>query len=200
MAKKPAAKPQITKVEVTEILEANKVSTQGLVLVGIRGYYLDSMGVKGKNDRGMYDDAACVWTPNGLVTYNFNTDASKYRKGKGKGSEKGMAMLATGVWDGYYPGMHNGSRPHLAFRQGKKVKVIRDGIDFNYEDIGMFGINIHRGGNTGTSSLGCQTVPPDQWPSFKAYIDAELKRYGQKSFTYVLIEETARRAGNLKVA
>jgi lysozyme len=198
---KPSSKPQITREECVEIIEANGLLLEKnpVILLGIRGYYLDSYGEKGKNDRGGYDDSFQILTKNGFVTYNGNTDPSTFRKGKGSGKDKGMAMLNPGIYD-YKPGMHNGSVPHPAFRQAGPVRITRDGVNGSYQDTLASSINIHRGGKNGTSSLACQTVPPDQWLSFKAYLDGELKRYGVKTFKYVLIEETLRRRGNLLAA
>jgi lysozyme len=50
-------------------------------LIGIRGYYQDSMGKPGINDRGIYDDAICLLAPNLFLTFNANTDPSVYRPG-----------------------------------------------------------------------------------------------------------------------
>jgi len=166
---------------------AKAIGKDAVVLVGIRGYYQDSMGVKGKNDRGMYDDAL-IWlniATGFIATYNGNCDPSAYRKGTGRGSEKGMASLKAGAWR-YQPGLHKG---YAAFRQAAKVTVVRDGTAGNYEDTGDFGINIHRGGVSGTSSLGCQTLPVDQWDDFKATGYKLLKDAGQKTFCYILLEK-----------
>jgi lysozyme len=193
------SKPQASREDIESLLFVNDVDYSNKVcLVGIRGYYLDSMGVAGANDRGVYDDALFWVTPAGMISYKANCDASKYRKGWGFGAEKGMAKLKDGVWT-YQPGIHNGSIPHPAFRQADVVTVRRDGTKGDYDDTGWFGINIHRGGSSGTSSLGCQTVPPVDWESFKNFGYAELKKYGQKTFKYLLIEEVARRKGNLIV-
>jgi len=78
------------------------------------------------------------------------------------------------------------------------VTVLRDG-DPNYPETGMFGINIHRGGASGTSSLGCQTIPPTQWEVFKSLGYEQLKLAGQATFKYVLVEEIDLRQGILKV-
>lgn len=189
-------KPQITREACEKILKANKLELDKCYLIGIRGYYLDSMGKPGVNDRGIYDDALIWISPNMMSSFVGNCDASRYRKGWGRGAEKGMASLAPGLWN-YKMGIHYGSVPHEAFRQADEVIVNRDGTNGSYADKGMFGVNIHRGGNNGTSSLGCHTIPPSQWQAFKGTGYGELKRYAQKTFTYILIEETTRRKGKL---
>jgi lysozyme len=64
---------------------------------------------------------------------------------------------------------------------------VRDG---GKVETGYFGINIHRGSDTTTSSLGCQTVPPkqEQWNSFRQLVKSEMKRFGVKKFQYVVVE------------
>lgn len=187
----PNFKPQIGEKEILKILEKNKIDLEKnpVALVGIRGYYKNTMGEINKNDRGIYDDAL-VWVirGRGIMAFNGNCDASKYRKGKGKGAEKGMASLNCGVWE-YKTGIHNGSKPHAAFRQYKEVCVTRDGVNGNYQDgPGFFGINIHRGGASGTSSLGCQTIPTNQWKAFKELGYGAIAEHGLEFFPYVLIE------------
>lgn len=188
----PSSRPQMSKGDVEKILKAKGIDRNKfpVCVLAVRGYYLDSMGVKGKNDRGIFDDAAFTDSPTLFGSVNFNTDPTSYRKGRGTGSSKGMASLKTGVWD-YKIGSHKGKSP--AGNQAGPVTVIRDGIDGDYPDTGYFGINLHWGG-AGTSSLGCQTAPPAQWPSFINPLVAELKRYGQKVFKYVLIDEAERQA------
>jgi len=188
---KPSKKPQRGLDWLQSIIEANKkaIGEDAVILIGIRGYYRDSMGVVGKNDRGIYDDAA-FWLnlkTGFIATYNFNTDPSSYRKGTGKGSTKGMASLKDGAWR-YKTGIHNGSSPHPAFRQAAVVTVKRDGNP-DYDDTGWFGINIHRGGRSTTSSLGCQTVPPTQWDDFKETGYKLLKDAKQSTFCYILTEK-----------
>lgn len=194
-------RPQITIDQCLDIIKANNIdrNRDKCVLIGIRAYYLDSMGLKGANDRGIYDDALIWVTPSGYFAVQANTDPSSYRKGSGSGSKKGMASLNPGVWR-YKPGIHYGSVQHEAFRQAAPVRITRDGVNGPYQDILNESINIHMGGANGTSSLGCQTTPRDTWKSFKEFGYAELKRYGQKDFPYILIEETARRKGALKVS
>ena len=193
MAKIPVSKPKLTSEALKQKLEGLKIdrSKFPLIIVGIRGYYLDTMGKKGVNDRGIYDDAIFIDTPNASVSFNGNCDPSAYRKGSGKGAGKGMASLKPGVYYAHQIGSHKG---YQALSQTKgEVTVVRDGTP-DYEDKGYFGINIHRGGINTTSSEGCQTIPPAQWPSFIALVVSEAKRlYGpnwnKQTIPYVLINE-----------
>ncbi|MEN6460071.1 MAG: hypothetical protein ABFC94_01695, partial [Syntrophomonas sp.] len=80
-------------------------------------------------------------------------------------------------------------------QRGGVVTVIREGKG---EDTGMFGINIHRGGENSTSSLGCQTLPRNQFDAVPdGFIDTAkklaIKYFGKnyrskKDYTYVLLE------------
>lgn len=183
---KPKSTPKIALNEVEKLLAKHKI-TDAVVCGGIRGYYKDTMGIKGKNDRGIYDD--CIWlkTPDLFMTFNGNTDPSKVRKGRGKGSSKGMALLKPDLYRCHIIGIHNGKYTALVQRKGA-VTVIRDGIDGDYEDTGYFGINIHRGGYGTTSSLGCQTIYPDQWKSFIETVKAACAKYKQTIVPYLLVE------------
>ena len=185
---KPKLKPQRGISWLQDIIDSNKkeIGKDSVILIGIRGYYKDSMGAKGKNDRGIFDDAA-FWLnlkTGFIATYNYNTDPTGYRKGKGTGSSKGMANLKAGCWK-YQTGLHRG---YAAFRQAAPVTVIRDG-EPPYEDTGMFGVNLHSASVSTTSSLGCQTLPVDQWDDFKATGYKLLKDAGQKTFCYILLEK-----------
>ena len=150
-----------------------------MFVCGIRGYYRDTMGAKGKNDRGIYDDAIFVVGPETFAAFNANTDPSRYRPG--------IASLISGVHP-YRAGNHGISKPgggYPAFRpatKGEALPVMRDGIDGIKEGIA---INIHRGGRNGTSSLGCQTIPPDQWDAFYGVTRSEMKKAGVKTFRYI---------------
>lgn len=173
----PAAKPRLDRASVEAILADHELATLP-ALVGIRGYYRDSMGERGTNDRGLYDDAICLISRDTFATFNANVDPSIYRPG--------IATLTPGVWR-YQLGIHGLSRPkaqqYEALVQAAPVVVHRDGKGF---DRGWFGINIHRGGNSTTSSLGCQTIPPDQWAAFIALVKQEMKRASAKTISYLL--------------
>lgn len=197
-AARPRAKPKMTRAELLAIVAQRhgaQMLRAPLLIVGVRGYYRDSMGAVGRNDRAIYDDALFVVADDAFVAFNGNTDPSGYRKGRGFGAGKGMASLNPGVWPVYRLGVHRAGTKggHEALRQdGGPVTVTRDG-DPPYEAAGMFGINIHRGGWNSTSSEGCQTVPPDQWPSFIALVTDLTKRlagaaWRRETITYVLLE------------
>lgn len=198
--------PRIKHEVVTQILEANGCDLTKACWLAIRGYYLDSAGVVGRNDRGLWDDAWCLYSPqHGVVTYRANTDPTGFRPGSGTGANKGRATLAPGVWL-YAPGPHKG-RP--AFRQAAPVMVLRDAVGGGtYPHVGYFGINIHDAPGRGTSSEGCQTLPVAAFAPLRSMFVSWLEEAGNprgrndqgatgRTFEYVLIEETARRSGNI---
>jgi hypothetical protein len=193
-AARPAARPRLSRDDVVARVKAAYPNEPlpAVFVVGIRGYYLDSLGAVGRNDRGVYDDALFVVTPETFAAFNGNTDPSRVRAGQGTGAGKGMARLKAGFWRAHHLGMHKAASPtgHPALVQrAGEVTVIRDGKAGDYEETGWFGINIHKGGVTTTSSEGCQTVPPDQWPAFYAAVRAALTSYRQTVLPYILLEE-----------
>ena len=178
----PDSKPQITIDKAMSILEKKGLDPKSkLCILGVRGYYLDTMGEPGKNDRQIYDDAIIILGPECFQTFNANTDPGYFRKG--------IANLKAGVWS-YKVGTHGLNKPkdkqYTALVQAAKVTVIRDEVG---PDTGMFGINIHRGGISAVSSLGCQTIHPNQWPSFIETVKSQLKKLNQPVVQYCLIEQ-----------
>lgn len=175
----PPSKPRLASPEVEKIIRRHKV-IDPVVVVGIRGYYLQTMGDPTKNDRGIYDDALFIWSQSPVcAAFNGNTDPSRFRAG--------IASLIEGVHL-YRRGMHGISRgnPYPAFRPATKGEVLpvrRDGQEGISDGIA---INIHRGGNSTTSSEGCQTIPPAQWNAFYALLDGEMKRHRVSTFPYIL--------------
>jgi lysozyme len=174
----PASRPQ-QKKEVTLKLLIKAGVKDSVALVGIRGYYLDSMGFIGRNDRGIYDDAIFVVSPEAYVSFNANTDPTVYREG--------IASLVPGVHI-YKKGKHGISKGpgYPALRPATKdeaLPVYRDGEGIS---IG-YNINIHRGGKS-TSSLGCQTIPSSQYDSFISLAYDQMDRFSQKTIPYLLIE------------
>lgn len=158
-------KPKLEAVAVRKLLESRGgMKSEPVVVLAIRGYYENSMGKPGSNDRGMYDDAVWIVLPDRCLPFNFNTDPSAYRKG--------VATLQPGTWH-FIPGMHKLGSPtsYEAFRQFGDMTVTRDAKG---KDRGYFGINLHRGGEENTSSLGCQTVIASQWVDFRDRLLAAL--------------------------
>jgi hypothetical protein len=163
----PAGRPKLTREQLLRAIAHFAIDRDKhpLIIVGIRGYYLDTLGQAGRNDRGIYDDAIFIDSPHASVAYNGNTDPSIVRPGSGFGSQKGMASLKPGAYYAHKFDYHKGKYLALCQKLGR-VTVIRDGNP-PYEDTGSgFGINIHHGGYNGTSSIGCQTIPLEQWDSF----------------------------------
>jgi len=112
--------------------------------------------------------------------YPLNTEPSV--------KKDGVATLVSGKKYLYKPGIHGLSRPpdrrYPAFVQASPVTVMRQNEGM---DTGFFGINIHRGGSNSTSSLGCQTIPPDKWDSFKSKVYEVLDRFDQDTVPYYLL-------------
>lgn len=183
----PNSTPQMNRAELMAAIHAKfpDFKLDRFAVVGMRGYYLNSMGKPGLNDRAMYDDALFLMSDDELHSFNANCDPSRYKPG--------IASLQPGVWKVYKFDIHGGKAsqyPAICQRFGK-VTVKRDGGKL---DTGNFGINIHKGGYSTTSSLGCQTLPPTQWDRF--YGTAERmakaiygKSYDKQVITYVLIEK-----------
>lgn len=175
----PGNRPAWTRERTEAVLDVHGI-TDTVCLLGVRGYFRDSMGAVGRNDIGIYDDALFIVSPTTFASFNANTDPSVTRPR--------VATLVPGVWR-YKVGIHGLSKPkdrrYTALVQADEVTVDRHGVAA--DDTGFFGINIHRGAAASTSSLGCQTIHPSQWEAFIALVQAELKRYGQSTLPYLLI-------------
>lgn len=159
-------RPKQTKNEVEKLV---KPLDAPVALLAVRGYYKKKGPRPKLNDINIYDDGLFVWSMNGCYSFNANTDPSVTRPG--------VATLKPGVWQ-YRLGTHNISKAkkfqYPALVQAAPVTVIRQGEG---EDTGWFGVNIHRGGRTTTSSLGCVTLPPDgNWEAFYALTKTEMSR------------------------
>lgn len=188
----PPSTPKVALEKVIRLITAKRkdpkwadvlLAKDQVVLVGVRAYYLDTMGAPGKNDRGIYDDALIVVSPGGFMTFNANVDPSVFRKG--------IATLPLGVYR-YKPGLHGISRgnPYPAFvpaNPGKITPATRDGQSGVTTAVA---INIHRGGVNTTSSAGCQTVVPTQWNLFHGMLTTALNKAGQSSFPYILADQS----------
>ena len=179
----PDKRPQMTKQEVLDLVLVTHPDYKipDIFWVGIRGYYKKTMGNPDGNDRAMYDDALFIVSKGEFVSFNGNCDPRRFTKG--------IASLKAGIWPVYKFDRHKDQYIALCQRGGK-VTVVRDEKG---EDTGMFGINIHRGGSYGTSSAGCQTIPPSQWEDFIGTSMRLARKYDVKNwdtgiYTYILIE------------
>lgn len=184
----PSERPEMGRHAAEELLTALGVNISSPAILGRRGYYRDTLGVSGVNDIGLYDDALMLVSPTAFVTFNANCDPSRHHPG--------VAVLKAGVWS-YKLGVHNQSKdpalhPHYeALVQAAPVTVIREPDASHaqpWEDTGWFGINIHRGGFTTTSSEGCQTLYPDQYGAWMALVAGEINRYHMVAIPYALTE------------
>lgn len=148
-------------------------------IVGIRGYYKNSMGSAGVNDRGIYDDALFIVSGNKSYPFNGNVDPASYRKGYGFAEQKGMASTKPGLYYCLKLDYHKGKYLALCQRLGP-ITVIRDGNP-PYEHTSKYiGANNHKGGISTTNSLACWTVVPSQWDEYINLVVSEMKmHYGE---------------------
>ncbi|HAB99731.1 MAG TPA: hypothetical protein DCE71_07920 [Parachlamydiales bacterium] len=145
------------------------------VIIGVRGFFSK------ENKINVYDDAIFLTSPRAFQSFNANTDPSYARTG--------IATLKSGLWK-YKLGIHGLSKPkflqYKALVQADQVTVMRQNKG---PDTGWFGINIHKGSRSTTSSLGCQTIHPDQWSSFITSVESEMKIAKQTVIPYVLVDK-----------
>jgi lysozyme len=179
----PRSRPQMKRVEAEAALSPFILDQFPVKLLGIRGYYKDSIGKPGMNDIDVYDDALIVVAPSHYSTWNFNTDPTRY--------EKTIARLKEGGPYLYKIGLHNMKHPYEALRQWGRVTVIRGTAADEREETDTadhpFFIDIHKGGVNTTSSLGCQTLPLSQWDEFLKTVKYQIKLNKQSIIPYCLI-------------
>lgn len=222
---KPKSRPNLAKTVVRQVAERvlrenpncdgpGIMAACAVMILGVRGYYRDTLGRLGINDFGVFDDAGFLIAPNDVLPFNRNCDPSK--KGWNPGVGKNYAQLMPGVW-AFRQGPHKGTPG--ALRQltneeaatAKLDKFFTDDRSHGYfvvrrvedDNVGKLetqyqAVNIHRGSATGTSSWGCQTLPPEQWQEFSDATYAAMNEHeqtwaeAQKRFgwiPYILTEE-----------
>lgn len=164
----------------------------------VRGYY-DTNGV------GVYDDAIFLLLPDEVRAFNGNVDPS--RLGWNPAIDKYYAQLTAGVWP-LRPGHHRGVP--LRFRQMTAEEARERGLPKVFSDrradgevtvrrvhkdgtgaldTGYFAINFHPGGEHGTGSAGCQTMPDEQYEECRDLAYAAISASGQTWVPYVLTEQ-----------
>lgn len=181
---RPSSRPQIKREEAVALAEKMGCRRDLFILI-LRGYYRDTMGEKGANDIGIYDDAVCIISPSSILTFNANCDPSK--------DPPGTAILQPGMFF-YSIGTHNITkaveRQYKALIQAQPVVIKRVGSET--VEVGFFGINGHRGGEGTTGSLGCWTIVPEQYEEFIEFTEALMHAAGVKTIPVVLtIREVA---------
>jgi lysozyme len=173
---------RLSKEEADKYLETASIPHKGSVIaIGIRGYYKNTMGKQGENDRGIFDDAIILIGPNYYKTFNANTDPRIIKAGVG--------MLLPG-WHLFKQGWHGYGKAsgHQAFRTANAkeiLPVLRDGMVGIQQGVT---INIHKGGQYNTNSIACQTIIADQWAEFKKDAYKLMNTEGQKVLPYLLLE------------
>lgn len=178
---KPKASEELVRTKFVEAMGEIPDSWK-LFIIAVRGYYFKSMGNPNKNDRGVFDDAFFVFGPSGFKAFRGNTDPSAYKQG--------VASLCPNFTYWYKKGLHGISKknPYPAFRPASKdelSKVTRDGVKNPWDGQA---INLHHGSASGgTSSLGCQTVPYEDWNEFYDYVTNEMKLASVDKFPYTII-------------
>lgn len=141
-------------------------------IFAVRAYRRDSMGKPGVNDFGIWDDAMFYVGPKTFLAENANTDPS--RVGWNGNAGKPMAVLNPGFWP-FRRGPHKGRIPALRQMTSEEARFKKEtipndgrfsvtrtygvGDKRNYQEAGYYAINVHPGGEIGTSSEGCQTLP-----------------------------------------
>jgi hypothetical protein len=174
-------RPKISDAETDKLAKFFFVEEMPKVVVfGVRGYFLNTMGKPGVNDINLYDDAWLVYEDGTLVkTFNANTDPSKHRAN--------LAWLNTGVYQ-FYKGKHkNRIEAFRAYPEGVKWRCKREEFSGKVVDSWCSYINIHDGGASATWSEGCQTSL--QFVEFRDLVYRLMAKHNQKLLTYVLLDE-----------
>jgi lysozyme len=181
----PPSRPHRDAFKLGKVLKAFRLDPAVPVLVFIRGHYLNSIGVKERNDLNVYDDA-CFLIADNFVTFdsfNANTDPSSFtRKGRA------LAQLDLGQYQ-FYRGKHRGKYDALrTFPEGKKLPCKRNGVPSFCQYI-----NIHRGGTNPASidvthSEGCLTIPASQYQDFISRVYALMTQQKLSVIQCVLLE------------
>ena len=142
-----------------------------------------------------YTDASGNWQ---LHRWSCTTDPGTYWL-QNPMNPQGTAVLKPGQYAGCYAmGLHRGK--YTALVQVKPVTVLRDAdrngspnYNTSSQQTGMFGINIHRANQQGTTKLvdrysaGCQVFAnAEDFAQFLGLCQEHRQRYGN-SFTYTLL-------------
>lgn len=180
----PPSRPKRDRVLIDAVLSHFRLSVDRskACLIFIRGHYLNSMGQRGENDLNIYDDACFLVSPNGIESFNANTDPSFVKK-----RNRPLAKLRGGVFR-FYKGKHRNKYWALrAYPEGVELDCFRNGV----LSTARF-INIHKGASSPTArdvtwSEGCLTIPSIQYKEFIARVYAEMDRFNQDTIPVILV-------------
>lgn len=174
----PPSRPKATWDDIANHLAAAGISitAEKAVIVGVRGYYLRTMGKPYVNDRNLYDDAMFIITPQSLAAFNCNVDPSRYREG--------IATLVAGIYS-VVKHRHKGKYKALQIVRDTVKRDKRSGLD-----TGRHGINFHYGGDNDTWSEGCMTFPQSQYWQFQGLVYELMDTHGMREMKYLLVEES----------
>ena len=170
----PPNKPRMGRSKIEEILIHSKVSLTVASLVFIRGYFLNTLGRRNKNDLNVYDDACFLISPSHFSSYNANTDPNRMFRGS-----RALAKVSLGVYQ-FYRGLHRGKYKALrAFPEGSKLSCTRNGRKSTCSYI-----NIHKGSSNQwafnvTHSDGCFTIPSIQYGAWRLSTWLEMRNHTQ---------------------
>ncbi len=172
----PGFRPEMPLLQAFALIQNRTIPN---CLLGIRGFFNEYYKTD-SNERGVYDDAIFLVTDKICLGFNANCDATKY--------VDDTAELNPGLWS-YKTGIHGlkktPDKQYMALVQNRPVTVTRaNGIT----ETGFFGINIHRGGQYSTGSLGCQTIYPGQWEEFIETTKSAIRLNMQPIIPYLLMD------------
>jgi len=149
------------------------IDRDGVLVVGVRGYYLKTFGHPFKNDINVYDDAMFIVTAEKLAAFNWNVDPSH--------GKKGVATLVPGLYQ-LVKWMHRGKYAALQIIEDIVKRAGIAGLDK-----GRHGINFHYGGSSSTGSLGCQTAPYAQYWQFQGLVYELMDTHKLERVKYLLV-------------
>lgn len=176
--------------------------------IAVRPFELNIVGVRANSvQAGAFDDVIHVFYSDEKRRpihhqYKATTDPGTYWL-KNPLHPQGTAILSQGQYvDCYSLGLHRGK--YTALVQSRPVTVLRDYdrnavLDFSNgrPDTGLFGINIHRAEQQGTTkvvdkySAGCQVfASAPEFAQFLTLCERQRALYGNR-FTYTLLDERA---------
>lgn len=155
------------------------------------------IGIRSNSDKAdRFDDVIYVVDNDKMYAYKCTTNPGVYWLQK-FANPKGSAVLKQGQYPNAWAiGLHQGK--YEALVQVRPITVFRDADKDNkaeeqgVEDIGLFGINIHRADKSlatyiiGQWSAGCQVIAdPDDFDELLS----KCKQSGLNQFTYTLVKE-----------